>query len=60
MHVVYKIECFHVYNIIDDVANFVQDELQNSQTPELQSVPVSTAVMKQIGIDICNLLEING
>ena len=49
MHVVYKIECFHVYNIIDDVANFVQDELQNSQTLELQSVPVSTLIMKQIG-----------
>ena len=29
-------------------------------SPELQSVPVSCEVMKQIGIDICNLPEVEG
>ena len=59
---------FFWFNIIDDVANFVkqcdtcqrQGKLQNSKAPELQSVPVPTAVMKQIGIDICNLPEVDG
>ena len=59
---------FFWFNIIDDVANFVkrcdscqrQGKLQNTNAPELQSVPVPTAVMKQIGIDICNLPEVDG
>ena len=29
-------------------------------SPELQSVPVPSKVMKQIGIDICNLPDVDG
>ena len=29
-------------------------------SPELQSAPVPSEIMKQIGIDICNLPEVDG
>ena len=59
---------FFWFNIMDGVANFVkhcdtcqrQGKIQSCIAQELQSVPVPTAVMNQIGIDICNLPEVDG
>ena len=59
---------FFWFNIMDVVANFVkhcdtcqrQGKIQSCIAQELQSVPVPTAVMNQIGIDICNLPEVDG
>ena len=34
--------------------------MEKSMSPEFQSVPVPPEVMKQIGIDICNLPEVDG
>ena len=35
-------------------------KMQNVTSPELQSVSVPTEAMKQIGVDICNLPEVDG
>ena len=61
-------ERFFWHNMFDDVSNFVnrcelchkQGKMEKSISPELQSVPVPPEVMKQIGIDICNLPEVDG
>ena len=54
--------------MLDDVAEFVKrcemcqkhGKMEKLISPELQSVPVPFEVMKQIGIDICNLPEVDG
>ena len=44
---------FFWHNMLSDVADYVR-------RCELQSVSAPTEVMKQITVDICNLLEVNG
>ena len=61
-------ERFFWHNIFDDVSSFVkhcqlcqkQGKMGKLISPELQSVPVPPEVMKQIGIAICNLPEVDG
>ena len=57
-------ERFFWHNIFDDVYSFVKhcelNKMEKSISPELQTVPVPPEVMKQIGIDICNLPEVDG
>ena len=59
---------FYWYTIYDDVDNFVKNCLRcqkQASMPKcsgnkLSSVPVPSKVMKQIGVDICNLPEVDG
>ena len=61
-------ERFFWHNMRGDIAEFVKrcetcqkhGKMEKSIAPELQSVPVPSEVMKQIGIDICNLPEVDG
>lgn len=61
-------ERFFWHNMLGDVAEFVKrcemcqkhGKMEKLISPELQSVPVPSEVMKQIGIDICNLPEVDG
>ena len=58
--------CFW-HNILGDVGEYVKrcelcqkhGKMQILISPELQSVPVPSEVMKQIGVDICNLPEVD-
>ena len=62
------VQRFFWHGMLNDVAEFVKRCYQCQQhgkiakriSPELQSVPVANEVMKQIGIDICNLPEVDG
>ena len=62
------VQRFFWHGMLNDVAEFVKRCYQCQQhgkiakkiSPELQSVPVPNEVMKQIGIDICNLPEVDG
>jgi len=61
-------ERFFWYGMIDDVKKYIkfckncqqQGKIFKKISPELQSVPVPNEVMKQIGIDLCTLLEVDG
>ena len=61
-------ERFFWYNIVDDVSDYIKkcDTCQKHKampkviSQDLQSIPVPSQVMKQIGIDICNLPEVGG
>ena len=61
-------ERFYWRNMVDDVASFIKtcDECQRhgkaSQklSPELHSIPVPNNAMRQIGVDICRLPEVDG
>jgi len=54
--------------MIGDVSEYVKrcencqkhGKMEKLISPELQSVPIPSEVMKQIGIDICNLPEVDG
>ena len=60
-------ERFFWHYMLGDVAEFVKrceicqkhGKMEKLISPELQSVPVPSEVMKQIGIDICNLPEVD-
>ena len=60
-------EIFFWHNMLGDVAEFVKrcemcqkhGKMEKLISPELQSVPVPSEVMKQIGTDICNLPEVD-
>ena len=61
-------ERFFWHGMVNDVKNYIKN-CKNCQrqsntfkkiSPQLQSIPVPTDVMKQIGIDICNLPEVDG
>ena len=43
-------------------ANYAKSmkKMQNFVSPKLQYVPVPSEFMKHIGVDICNLQEVNG
>ena len=59
---------FFWYSMRSDIIDFInrcdlcqkQGDLTMEIKNELQNVPVPTAVMKQIGIDLCNLPEVDG
>ena len=61
-------ERFFWHNMFSDISDYVRrcqtcqkhGKIEKKISPELQSIPVPTEVMKQIGIDICNLPEIDG
>ena len=58
---------FFWYSIYNDVANFVkscevrqkQGNLPLKSKNELHSIPIPTAAMKQVGVDLCNLPEVD-
>ena len=61
-------EIFFWHGMVNDVKNYIKN-CENCQhqsntfkkiSTQLQSIPVPTDVMKQIGIDICNLPEVDG
>ena len=61
-------ERFFWYSIFADVSEYVRKceecqrhgKLQNTISPEMQSIPVPNQVMAQIGVDICNLPDVDG
>ena len=54
--------------MVDDVKNYIQTcqkcqkqgKIIKKISPELQSIHIDSNVMQQVGVDICNLPEING
>ena len=61
-------ERFFWHGMVNEVKNYIKN-CENCQRqsntfknifPQLQSIPVPTDVMKQIGIDICKLPEVDG
>ena len=62
------IERFYWYTIYDDVDQFIknclrcqkQSSLPKDTDNKLHCVPVPNEVMKQIGVDLCNLPEVDG
>ena len=56
------------YRMYDDVADFIrscglcqkQGDIKISTKTELHSVPIPGDVMKQVGVDLCNLPEVDG
>ena len=54
--------------MIDDVKNYIkmcqkcqqQGKIFKRISPELQSIPIDPKVMQQVGVDLCNLPEVNG
>jgi hypothetical protein len=61
-------ERFYWHNIVSDVADFIktcencqkQEKISKKIFPDLQSVSVLKEVMKQIGVDLCNLPDVDG
>ena len=61
-------ERFFWHSIFADVSEYVRKceecqrhgKLQNTISPEMQSIPVPNQVMAQIGVDICNLPDVDG
>ena len=61
-------ERFFWHNMLGGVGEYVRrcglcqkhEKMQTLISPELQSVSVPSEVMKQIGVDVCNLPEVNG
>ena len=60
-------ERFYWYNISNDVANYIKmcEKCQKHQSipkqnSKVQSIPVPSEVMKQIGVNICNLPTVDG
>lgn len=59
---------FYWRGIVDDVRNYIktckkcqqQGNVIKKICPELQSIPVDSEVMKQVGIDLCNLPDVSG
>ena len=61
-------ERFYWHGMVDDVKNYIrtcqkcqkQGKIIKKISPELQSIHVDSNVMQQVGVDICNLPEMNG
>ena len=61
-------ERFFWHGMVNDVKSYIkncencqhQSNTFKKNSPQLHSIPVPTGVMKQIGIDICNLPEVDG
>lgn len=59
---------FYWHGMVDDVKSYIKTcqkcqqhgKLIKKISPELQSIPIEPNVMKQVGIDLCNLPEVNG
>ena len=53
--------------MVDDVKNYIktcqkcqqQGKIFKRISPDLQSIPVDAKVMQQVGVDLCNLPEVN-
>ena len=54
--------------MVDDVQNYIktcqkcqhQGKIFKKISPDLQSIPIEIEVMKQVGVDLCNLPEVDG
>ena len=61
-------EKFYWHGMVDDVKNYIktchkcQHEVKifKKVSPDLQSIPIESEVMKQVGVDLCNLPEVDG
>ena len=59
---------FFWYPMYDDVADFIrscelcqkQGDIKISTKTELHGVPIPSDVMKHVGVDLCNLPEVDG
>ena len=59
---------FYWHGMVDDVKNYIktcqkcqqQGKIFKRISPVLQSIPIDTKVMQQVGVDLCNLPEVNG
>ena len=61
-------ERFYWHGMVDDVKNYIktchkcqhQGKIFKKISPDLQSIPIESEVMKQVGVDLCNLPEVDG
>ena len=61
-------ERFDWHGMVDDVKNYIktcqkcqhQGTIFKKISPDLQSIPIESEVMKQVGVDLCNLPEVDG
>ena len=59
---------FYWHGIVDDVKNCIktcqkcqqQGKIFKRISPELQSIPFDAKIMQQVGVDLCNLPDVNG
>lgn len=59
---------FYWHGMVDDVKSYIKTcqkcqqhgKLIKKISPELQSIPIEANVMQQVGVDLCNLPEVNG
>ena len=67
-HTKKKSEIFYWHGMVDDVKNYIktcqkcqhQGKIFKKISPDLQSIPTESEVMKQVGVDLCNLPEVDG
>ena len=61
-------ERFYLHGMVDDVKNYIktcqkcqhQGKIFKKISPDLQSIPIESEVMKPVGVDLCNLPAIDG
>ena len=61
-------ERFYWHDVVDDVKNYIktcqkcqhQGKIFKKISPDLQSIPIEIEVMKQVGVDLWNLPEVDG
>ena len=61
-------ERFYWHGMVDDVKNYIktcqkcqyQGKIFKKISPDLQSIPMESEMMKQVGVDLRNLPEVNG
>ena len=62
------LKVFFWHGVIEDIKEYIkickscqqQGKIFKKISPELKSIPVPNEVMKQIGIDLCTLPEVDG
>ena len=52
-------ERFYWHGMVDDVKNYIKI-CQKKISPDLQSIPIESELMKQVGVDLCDLPEVDG
>ena len=60
-------ERFYWHGMVDDVKNYAktcqkcqhQGKFLKKISPDLQSIPIESEMMKQVGVDLCNLPEVD-